>query len=92
MDFVGGSTTIRMVHNYLFVLVDMFNDMCFLMPCKNTIKEQEETNMFFELVWMNFGIPQRIILEKDTKFIRSFWTTLWEKMDTKLKRYKKFHP
>jgi hypothetical protein len=62
------------------------------MPCKNTINEQEATNKFFEQVWVHFGIPRSIISDKDTIFLSAFWTTLWEKMDTKFKRSTTLHP
>jgi hypothetical protein len=48
MDFVGGLPTTKKGHEYLFVVVDRFNKMCILMPCKSTIKGQDATNMFFE--------------------------------------------
>jgi hypothetical protein len=48
MDFVGRLPTTMKGHDYLFVVVDMFNTMCILMPCKMTIKGKEATNMFFE--------------------------------------------
>jgi hypothetical protein len=48
MDFMGGSPTTRKRHDYIFVVVNKFSKMCILMPCKNTIKRQEATNMFFE--------------------------------------------
>jgi hypothetical protein len=92
MDFVGGLQPTRRGHDYLFVVVDRFNKMCILTPCKNTIKRKEATNKFFVQVWVKFGIPRSIISNKDTIFLSSFWTTLWEKMDTKLNRYTTFYP
>jgi hypothetical protein len=92
MDFVGGLPTTRKGHDYIFVVVDRFINMCILMPCKNTIKRQEVANMFFEQAWIHFGIPRGIISDKDTRFIGTFWITLCENMDTKLKRYTTFHP
>jgi hypothetical protein len=91
MDFVGGLPTTNKRHDYLFVVVDRFNKMFILMPCENTISGQEATNMFFKQVWVHFGMPRSIILDKDTRFINAFWTTLWERMDSKLKRYTQFH-
>ena len=83
MDFVGGLPTTRKGHDYLFVVVDKFIEMYILMPCRKTIKGQEETNIFFEQIWVHFEIPRSIISNRDIKFINDFWTTLWEKMDTK---------
>ena len=37
MDFVGGLPMSRKGHDYLYVVVDRFNTMCILMPCKNQI-------------------------------------------------------
>jgi hypothetical protein len=68
MDFVGGLPTTRKGYDYLFVIVDMFNKTFILLPCKNIIKGQESTNMFFEHVWVHFGIPRSIISNKDTYF------------------------
>jgi hypothetical protein len=39
-----------------------------------------------------FGIPRSIISDKDTIILSAFWTTMWEKMDTKLKSFTIFHP
>jgi hypothetical protein len=38
MDFVGGLPTTRKGHGYLFMVVDMFIEVCLRMPCKKTIK------------------------------------------------------
>jgi hypothetical protein len=91
MDFVGGLPTMRNGHDYLFVIVDRFNKICILMPCKNNIKGWEETSLFFEQLLVHFGIRRRIISNSDTRFISAFWTTLWEKMDPNLKRPTTFH-
>ena len=37
MDFVGGLPMSKRGHDYLYVVVDRFNKMCILMPCKNHI-------------------------------------------------------
>jgi hypothetical protein len=92
MDFVRCSPTTQKGHDYLFMVVDRVNKMYILIPCKNTIKGQEATNLFFEQVWVHLGIPRSIMLDRDTIFLSAFWTTLWEKMDTKLKRSTTFHP
>ena len=92
MHFVGGFPTTRKGPDYLFVIVDRFNKIYIIMPCKNTIKGQEATNMFFEKVLVHFGILRSIISDRDTIFVDVFWNTLWDKMETKLKTYTTIHP
>jgi hypothetical protein len=76
MVFLGGLPKTMKGHEYIFVVVERIIKMCILMPCKNTINRQVETNKFFEQVWVHFGIPRRIISDRDAIFINTFWTTL----------------
>jgi hypothetical protein len=75
MDFVGVLPTMKKGHDYLFLVVVRFNKICILMPCKNTIEGKGESNLFFEHIWVHFGIPMSIILDMDTGFENAFWTT-----------------
>jgi hypothetical protein len=61
MDFVGGLPMSKMGHDYLYVVVDGFNNMCILMPCKNHITAEKTANLFFQYVWVYFGLPTSII-------------------------------
>jgi hypothetical protein len=47
MDFVGGLPMSKGVPNYLYVVVDRFNKMCILMPCKKKINAKHTANLFF---------------------------------------------
>jgi hypothetical protein len=85
MNFVRGFPMTHRGHEYLFVVVDRFNKMCVLIPCKKKISEPEVTKIFFSHVWVHFGFPTSIISDRDNRFLGKFWTTLWETMDTKLK-------
>ena len=89
---MGGIPTTKKGHDYLLVVVGIFNKMCIIMPGRKTIIGQEITSMFFEHVWVHFGIPRSIISNRVTIFLSTFWTTLWENIDTKLKRSTTFHP
>jgi hypothetical protein len=92
MDFFDGLPTMHKSYDYLFVVFDRFIKIYILMPCKNTIKEHEVENFFFEQVKVQFGIPRSIISDRDTRFLSAFWTTLWENIDTNLNRSTTFHP
>jgi hypothetical protein len=61
MDFVGGFPLSKMGHDYLYVVVDRFVNMCVLMPCKNNIIDEKIVHIFFQHVWVHFGLPTSII-------------------------------
>lgn len=42
-------------------------------------------NLFFEQVWVHFGIPRIIISDRDTIFLNAYCNKLLENMDTKFK-------
>jgi hypothetical protein len=61
MDFVGGLPMSKRGHDYLYVVVDRFNKMCILMPCKKSITAEKIDNLFFRYFWFHFGLPTSII-------------------------------
>jgi len=62
------------------------------MPCKKQITTEQTANILFQYVWVQFGLSTSIVSDRDTWFLRYFWTSLWKMMDTKLKRSTTFHP
>ena len=92
MDFVGGLPVSKKGNDYLYVVMDRFSKMCILIPCKKTITGQGAADLFFNHVWIHFGLPTSIISDRDSRFLGKFWTSLWERMDTRLKRSTAFHP
>jgi len=66
--------------------------MCILIPYSKHITTEKTTKLFFEHVWVHFGLPISIISDRDTRFVGKFWSSLWELMDTKLKKSISFHP
>ena len=92
MDFVGGLPMSRKGHDYLYVGVDRFIKMCILMPCKKKITIDMTTHLFFQNVWVHFGLPTSIIYDRYFQFLGKFLSSLWKLMDTKLKKCIAFHP
>lgn len=82
----------RKSHDYLYVVMDCFSNMCILMPCKKQISTEHTASLFFQYVWVCFGLPTSIVSNRDSRFLMEFWTSLWKMMDTKLKINMKFHP
>jgi len=76
MDFDRVFPMTHRGHDYLFILVDCFNKMCVLIPCKKTIFRPEEIELFFRHFWVHFGFPNSIIFDWDNRFLGIFRTML----------------
>jgi hypothetical protein len=74
------------------VVVDRFSKMVILVACKKNITVEATTKIFFERVWVHFGIPQTIVSDQDSRFLNTFWSSLWSLLDTKLTKSTAFHP
>ena len=61
MDFVGGLPMSRKGHDYFYVLVDHFRKMCILMPCKKQITAELIAHLYFQFIWVHFGLPTSIV-------------------------------
>jgi hypothetical protein len=66
--------------------------MCILMPFTKQVTAEQTTQLFFQNVWVHFGLPKSIISDRDSRFVGSFWLSLCALMDTKLKKSTSFHP
>jgi hypothetical protein len=76
----------------VFVVVDWFSKMAILIACKKNVTSADTAKLFFEQVWVHFGIPHTIISDRDSRFLNTFWSSLWSMLDTKLTKSTTFHP
>jgi hypothetical protein len=68
-----------------------FSKIEILAPCKKSITRKATARLFFEHVWVHFGIPWTVISDRDNRFLNTFWSSLWSLMDTKLTKSIAFH-
>ena len=69
-----------------------FSKMAIIAACKKNITAEATAKLFFECVWVHFGIPQSVTLNRDSRFLSTFWSSLWSMLDTKLTKSTAFHP
>jgi hypothetical protein len=92
MDYMSGLPSTKRGNDYVFVVVDHFSKMVILVACKKSITIEATAKVFFERVSVHFGIPQTIVLDQDSRFLNTFWSSLWSLLDTKLTKSMAFHP
>lgn len=66
MNFVEGLPMSRKGHDYMFVVVDRFSKMCILMPCKKQVTTELTTHLYFQFVWVHFGLPASMVSNKNS--------------------------
>jgi hypothetical protein len=79
-------------NEFVFVVIDRFSKMSIMMAWKKNITVEATPKLFFEQVWVHFGIPQSIISDRDNRVLSTFWSSLWLMLDTKLTKSTTFHP
>jgi hypothetical protein len=57
MDYMSGFPSTKQGNNCVFVFVDRFLKMAILTACKKNVTVTDTAKIFFERVWVHFGIP-----------------------------------
>jgi hypothetical protein len=92
MDYMLGLPSTKRGNDCIFVVIDCFSKMAILVDYKKNITAKATAKLFFEWVWVHFGLPKTIILDRDSRFLNTFWTSLWSLLDTKITKSTAFHP
>jgi hypothetical protein len=92
MDYMLGLPSTKQGNDCVFVVVDLFSKIAILTACKKSIIVEANAKLFYEQVWVHFGIPQTIISYRDSRFLSTFCLSLWSLLDTKLTKSTAFHP
>jgi hypothetical protein len=66
MDYMSGLPSTKSGNDCVFVVVDRFSKMVILVACKKSITAEATAKIFFERVWVHFGIPQTIVSYRDS--------------------------
>jgi hypothetical protein len=91
MDYMSGLPSTKHDNDCVFVFINTFLKMSIMMACKKNITAEATAKLFFELVWVHFGIPQSIISNRDSRFLNTFWSSLCSMLDTKFTKSTTFH-
>ena len=92
MDFLSGFPTTFCKHDAIWVAVCHFSKMALFIPCHKTTFAAQTTKLFFHDIWTHFGLPSSIVFDRDSRFLSTFWGTLWSLLCCQLHFSTTFHP
>ena len=72
MDYMSGLPSTKNDNDCVFVVIDRFSKMAIMAAYKKNITAEATAKLFFEQVWIHFGIPRSIILDRDNRFLSTF--------------------
>eukprot|EP00887_Chlorella_sp_A99_P001998 scaffold18.g1998.t1 len=79
-------------HDAALVMVCTATKMARFAPCSSTVDAPGAARLFHSYVASLFGVPSKLISDRDPRFASCFWQTVWRLHGTKLALSPAFHP
>ena len=92
MDFIGPLPKSNNGYDTILVIVDMLTKAVSLEPVKTSVNAPEVAKIFYKRIFTRFGIPTKIVSDRDPRFTGAFWRRLLELTNTKLALSMAYHP
>ena len=92
MDFITKLPKNSRGHDTIYVIVDRFTKWAYIIPVDEGIDAPRAAQIFFDRVFTRHGMPKTIVTDRDTRFLFTFWQTLWSLMGTRLQMSTAYHP
>ncbi len=92
LDFIVGLPFTPKGNNCLMTVTDKFSKFIRLVPGNETDKAENWAEQYFNIVYPTWGIPSRLISDRDPKFTSDFWKTLFRKCGVALGMTTAYHP
>ena len=73
MDFIVSLPRSTRGHDAIFSIIDRFSRICRFIPCSTSLTAWEAAQLFFEHWVCKYGVPKKIISDRDVKFTSQFW-------------------
>lgn len=92
MDFLTGIPTTKQGHDMIFVIIDRFSKRAKMIPCQRSLTAAGAAQLFLQHYFCNYGLPRKIVSDKDIRFMGGFWQTIWAALGTTLLFTTTAHP
>jgi hypothetical protein len=73
MDFVTHLPVSTRRYDAIFSIIDRFSRLCRFIPCHSSMSALDCASLFWEHWVCKFGMPVKIVSDRDAKFTSGFW-------------------
>ena len=92
MDFISGLPRMSKGFDTIWVIVDRLTKSAHFIPGKITYPVETWAQLYLREIVRLHGVPMRIVLNRDTRFVSKFCRSLHSSMGTGLDFSTTFHP
>lgn len=92
VDFIEGLPSAPGGFNSIATVTEKFSKAVRLIPCKKSDTGEAFAKRFFQHVYPLWGVPSRLISDRDRRFVSSFWSTLMRLAGSKVNMTTAYHP
>ena len=92
MDYVFGLPRTRHGHTGFLSLTCRLSNWLQVILCADNVTAEETARLVFERWVTHYGLPARIVSDRDPRFTGRFWQALWKLLDTQLVMSTAGHP
>ena len=92
MDFVTHLPTTPRGYDAIFTIVDRFSKYVTFIPMHTSDTAENVAQLFFNHWICLYGMPKKIISDRDSKFTSAFWQSLMKLLNCKVALSSSYHP
>jgi hypothetical protein len=92
MDFITSLPETKSNHDAVMVIVDKLTNLVMFIPTRTDMDTVATAKMFFNHWYRWFGLPKKIISDRDGRFISKFLKELFRLTQTRLAMSTSHHP
>ena len=92
MDFVTHLPPTSAGYDAIFTIVDRFSKLVTFVPMYTTSTAENVAQLFFNHWICLYGMPKKIICDRDSKFSGLFWQSLMKLLKCKVAMSSSYHP
>jgi len=92
MDFITGLPQTLKKHDAIWVIVDRLTKAAHFLPIRLKTSADQLAQLYIDRIVCLHGTPERIVSDRDPRFVSKFWHRVHEAIGTKLHFSTAYHP